>query len=45
MLIKGLPDMLRREYEHDEPLVRSGKHLFFSPFFQVASLQVTNINY
>ena len=31
--------MLRRQYEHDEPLVRSGKHLFFSPFFQVGKFK------
>ena len=34
-LVKGLPEALQRQYEYEDPLVRSGKHLMHSPFFKV----------
>ena len=36
-LVKGLPEMLQRQYEYEEPIVRSGKHLMHSAFFKVQS--------
>lgn len=36
-LIHGLPEMLQRQYDYEEPVVRSGKHLMHSPFFKVSS--------
>lgn len=34
-LVKSLPEMLHRQYEYEDPIVRSGKHLLYSPFFKV----------
>ncbi|XP_021378315.1 E3 ubiquitin-protein ligase HERC2-like isoform X2 [Mizuhopecten yessoensis] len=34
-LVKGLPEALQRQYEYEDPIVRSGKHLMHSPFFKV----------
>jgi E3 ubiquitin-protein ligase HERC2 len=34
--LRGLPDLLLKQYDYEEPIVRSGKHLMFSPFFKVA---------
>ncbi|KAK3100706.1 hypothetical protein FSP39_024049, partial [Pinctada imbricata] len=34
-LVKGLPEALQRQYEYEDPVVRSGKHLMHSPFFKV----------
>ncbi|XP_074649618.1 E3 ubiquitin-protein ligase HERC2-like [Tubulanus polymorphus] len=34
-LVKSLPDALQRQYEYEDPIVRSGKHLMHSPFFKV----------
>ena len=39
-LVKGLPEALQRQYEYEDPLVRSGKHLMHSPFFKVSSVCV-----
>lgn len=33
--LRGLPDLLLKQYDYEEPIVRSGKHLMFSPFFKV----------
>ncbi|KAI8508669.1 E3 ubiquitin-protein ligase herc2, partial [Branchiostoma belcheri] len=32
-LVKGLPEMLLRQYEYEDPIVRGGKHLLHSSFF------------
>lgn len=37
-LVKGLPEALQRQYEYEDPIVRSGKHLMHSPFFKVSIL-------
>ena len=34
MLVKGLPEMLLRQYEYEDPVVRGGKHLLHSAFFK-----------
>ncbi|XP_052278368.1 E3 ubiquitin-protein ligase HERC2-like [Dreissena polymorpha] len=34
-LVKGLPEALQRQYEYEDPIMRSGKHLMHSPFFKV----------
>nr|CAD7446271.1 unnamed protein product [Timema bartmani] len=34
-LVKGLPQALLRQYEYEDPIVRSGKHLMHSDFFKV----------
>ncbi|KAJ9582054.1 hypothetical protein L9F63_003637, partial [Diploptera punctata] len=34
-LVKGLPQALLRQYEYEDPAVRSGKHLMHSSFFKV----------
>ena len=34
-LVKGLPEALQRQYDYEDPIVRSGKHLMHSPFFKV----------
>ena len=34
-LVKGLPEALQRQYEYEDSIVRSGKHLMHSPFFKV----------
>ncbi|ESO89418.1 hypothetical protein LOTGIDRAFT_218809 [Lottia gigantea] len=34
-LVKGLPEALQRQFDYEDPLVRSGKHLMHSPFFKV----------
>ena len=34
VLLKGLPEMLLRQYEYEDPIVRGGKHLFHSTFFK-----------
>lgn len=34
-LLKGLPQALLRQYEYEDPLVKSGKHLMYSSFFKV----------
>jgi len=34
VLLKGLPEMLLRQYEYEDPVVRGGKHLFHSNFFK-----------
>jgi hypothetical protein len=31
---QGLPEMLLRQYEYEDPIVRGGKHLFHSTFFR-----------
>ena len=36
--MKGLPEALQRQYEYEDPIVRSGKHLMHSPFFKVGVL-------
>jgi len=33
--LRGLPDLLLKQYDYEEPIIRSGKHLMFSPFFKV----------
>nr|XP_022328228.1 E3 ubiquitin-protein ligase HERC2-like isoform X2 [Crassostrea virginica] len=33
-LVKGLPEALQRQYDYEDPIVRSGKHLMHSPFFK-----------
>ena len=35
VLLKGLPEMLLRQYEYEDPIVRGGKHLMHSTFFKV----------
>ena len=32
--ISGLPEMLLRQYEYEDPIVRGGKHLLHSAFFK-----------
>ena len=34
MLVKGLPEMLMRQFEYEDPIVRGGKHLLHSAFFK-----------
>ena len=34
VLVKGLPEMLLRQYEYEDPVVRGGKHLLHSAFFK-----------
>lgn len=34
-LVQGLPEALQRQYEYEDPIARSGKHLMHSPFFKV----------
>lgn len=34
VLVKGLPEMLLRQYEYEDPIVRGGKHLLHSAFFK-----------
>ncbi len=34
VLIKGLPEMLLRQFEYEDPVVRGGKHLLHSSFFK-----------
>ena len=34
-LLKSLPDVLQRQYDYEDPLVRGGKHLMHSKFFKV----------
>ena len=34
VLLQGLPEMLLRQYEYEDPIVRGGKHLFHSTFFR-----------
>jgi hypothetical protein len=36
-LLKGLPQALLRQYEYEDPAVRSGKHLMHSSFFKVCT--------
>jgi hypothetical protein len=31
-LVQGLPEALQRQYEYEDPIARSGKHLMHSPF-------------
>jgi hypothetical protein len=34
VLVKGLPEMLLRQFEYEDPIVRGGKHLLHSAFFK-----------
>ena len=34
VLVKGLPVMLLRQFEYEDPIVRGGKHLLHSAFFK-----------
>lgn len=34
VLVKGLPEMLLRQFEYEDPVVRGGKHLLHSAFFK-----------
>ena len=34
LLVKGLPEMLMRQFEYEDPIVRGGKHLLHSAFFK-----------
>ncbi|UYV60264.1 HERC2 [Cordylochernes scorpioides] len=34
-LVKGLPEALLRQYEYEEPIIRSGGHLLHTDFFKV----------
>ena len=34
VLLKGLPEMLLRQHEYEDPIVRGGKHLLHSTFFK-----------
>merc|ERR1712051_1103417 len=34
VLVKGLPEMLLRQYEYEDPVVRAGKQLLHSNFFK-----------
>ncbi len=38
-LFKGLPEALLYQYEYEDPIVRGGKHLMHSSFFQVKTTQ------
>lgn len=38
LLLKHLPEMLLRQYEYEEPLVRAGKHLTHTQFFKVGAM-------
>ena len=42
-LVKGLPETLLRQYEYEDPIVRSGKHLMQSPFFKVSVAEIIEI--
>lgn len=33
--LKGIPELLLKQYDYEEPVIRTGKHLMFSPFFKV----------
>jgi E3 ubiquitin-protein ligase HERC2 len=33
--IQRIPELLWKQYDYEEPIVRSGKHLMHSPFFKV----------
>ena len=33
-IFPGLPEMLIRQFEYEDPIVRGGKHLLHSPFFK-----------
>lgn len=33
--LRGIPELLLKQHDYEEPIVRSGKHLMFSPFFKV----------
>ena len=35
LLLKHLPEMLLRQFEYEDPLVRAGKHLMHTQFFKV----------
>ena len=35
-LVQSLPEMLLRQFEYEDPIVRGGKHLLHSPFFKVS---------
>jgi len=37
-LVKSLPEMLQKQFEYEDPIVRSGKHLLYSRFFKVSHL-------
>ena len=39
-LVKGLPEALQRQYEYEDPIVRSGKHLMHSSFFKVSHISI-----
>ena len=34
-LVQSLPEMLLRQFEYEDSIVRGGKHLLHSPFFKV----------
>ena len=36
-LVQSLPEMLLRQFEYEDPIVRGGKHLLHSPFFKVGA--------
>lgn len=41
--LRGLPDLLLKQYDYEEPIVRSGKHLMYSPFFKVFKSIINNL--
>ena len=43
VLVKGLPEMLLRQYEYEDPIVRGGKHLLHSAFFKVRKSNNKNL--
>ncbi|CAG7818352.1 unnamed protein product [Allacma fusca] len=42
--LRGIPELLLKQYDYEEPIVRSGKHLMFSPFFKVLAALACDLN-
>ena len=38
LLVKSLPETLHRQFEYEDPIVRSGKQLMYSLFFKVSTI-------
>lgn len=44
VLVKGLPEMLLRQFEYEDPVVRGGKHLLHSAFFKELAALACDLN-
>lgn len=44
VLVKGLPEMLLRQFEYEDAIVRGGKHLLHSPFFKELAALACDLN-